>query len=660
MGSEELFHYDAMNRLVTARKRELDAVNLDLWDLPTPGGDWDQQTESRYDGQYSGGDDPDGVAPGAGNLTHKGGVSQYYGDHLQCDPREPTEPPAGPHAVCAAGPEGGEATVQYTYDDNGNQIQRQTNDTVDRSIDYTVFNKAWRVSSGQGTTKFWYDAERRRFKREDVGERFVFYIANTEVIRQNGTTTYRRQVAGAMVRFEPHNDQDVANSPRAYRITDHLGSAVAVHRVGSVNPWLHRQFAAFGATVNANAGGGALAGFAVWTDRGFTGHESVQSAGIVHMKGRIYDPELGRFLQADPFVQAPDNSQSLNRYSYVLNNPLSYTDPSGFFFKSLLSSVFQTVFTIAGCSVPGANVVTCFTTATMVSGMTGAANDQPFLNAVRDGAISGVTAVAFMQVGAAVRAGHISPEAGVVLHGAVGAGAAAARGGDPLAGFAAAVLTKSFTLGAEGFLDQINNDAIESLIAGAVGGTISEVTGGKFANGAVTAAIAYVYNQAGHRRNNPPTVNETIDALAKLFEEEFGPLSLDEAKISLKAAASGLTKSFFEREASFLDNLESMSPEQRAVALKAAATMTLVGEVNEFLGKATMKQQLRRLTPKGAAKLILSESDIALEDIQDDIDQGFPEFGRGVPARQAGALRIFGASGGFLYECSFDRRCPGF
>jgi len=297
------------------------------------------------------------------------------------------------------------------------------------------------------------------------------------------------------VRFEPHNDQDVANSPRAYRITDHLGSAVAVHRVGSVNPWLHRQFAAFGATVNANAGGGALAGFAVWTDRGFTGHESVQSAGIVHMKGRIYDPELGRFLQADPFVQAPDNSQSLNRYSYVLNNPLSYTDPSGFFFKSLLSSVFQTVFTIAGCSVPGANVVTCFTTATMVSGMTGAANDQPFLNAVRDGAISGVTAVAFMQVGAAVRAGHISPEAGVVLHGAVGAGAAAARGGDPLAGFAAAVLTKSFTLGAEGFLDQINNDAIEALIAGAVGGTISEVTGGKFANGAVTAAMGYAFGE---------------------------------------------------------------------------------------------------------------------------------------------------------------------
>ncbi|MBL8299208.1 MAG: hypothetical protein JNN30_12795, partial [Rhodanobacteraceae bacterium] len=46
---------------------------------------------------------------------------------------------------------------------------------------------------------------------------------------------------------------------------------------------------------------------------------------------RIYDPRLGRFLQADPFVQAPRDSQSFNRYSYVFNNPLAYTDPSGYF-----------------------------------------------------------------------------------------------------------------------------------------------------------------------------------------------------------------------------------------------------------------------------------------------------------------------------------------
>jgi hypothetical protein len=47
------------------------------------------------------------------------------------------------------------------------------------------------------------------------------------------------------------------------------------------------------------------------------------------MNGRVYDPVLGRFLSPDPYVQQPDFSQSLNRYSYCLNNPLIYTDPSG-------------------------------------------------------------------------------------------------------------------------------------------------------------------------------------------------------------------------------------------------------------------------------------------------------------------------------------------
>jgi len=48
------------------------------------------------------------------------------------------------------------------------------------------------------------------------------------------------------------------------------------------------------------------------------------------MNGRVYDAKLGRFLSADPFVQFPNYTQSFNRYSYVLNNPLSLTDPSGY------------------------------------------------------------------------------------------------------------------------------------------------------------------------------------------------------------------------------------------------------------------------------------------------------------------------------------------
>ncbi len=64
-------------------------------------------------------------------------------------------------------------------------------------------------------------------------------------------------------------------------------------------------------------------------DRGYTGHEHLDEFSLINMNGRMYDPMVGRFLSPDPYVQDPEYSQSFNRYSYCLNNPLMYTDPSG-------------------------------------------------------------------------------------------------------------------------------------------------------------------------------------------------------------------------------------------------------------------------------------------------------------------------------------------
>jgi len=66
--------------------------------------------------------------------------------------------------------------------------------------------------------------------------------------------------------------------------------------------------------------------------RGFTGHEHLGAHGIINMNGRMYDPNTASFFSPDPFVQAPFNTQSFNRYSYCLNNPLMYTDPDGEWF----------------------------------------------------------------------------------------------------------------------------------------------------------------------------------------------------------------------------------------------------------------------------------------------------------------------------------------
>lgn len=63
--------------------------------------------------------------------------------------------------------------------------------------------------------------------------------------------------------------------------------------------------------------------------RGYTGHEHLQEHGLINMNARLYDPFVGRFLSPDPYVQDSENTQNYNRYSYALNNPLKYTDPSG-------------------------------------------------------------------------------------------------------------------------------------------------------------------------------------------------------------------------------------------------------------------------------------------------------------------------------------------
>ncbi len=81
-------------------------------------------------------------------------------------------------------------------------------------------------------------------------------------------------------------------------------------------------------------------------DRGYTGHEHLNRFGLINMNGRMYDPYLARFLSPDPIIQNPKYSQNLNRYSYVLNNPLKYVDPSGYDWVLLSGSTQSTYYYI--------------------------------------------------------------------------------------------------------------------------------------------------------------------------------------------------------------------------------------------------------------------------------------------------------------------------
>jgi len=134
--------------------------------------------------------------------------------------------------------------------------------------------------------------------------------------------------------------QDSNNVKEFYYIhTDYQGSWLAITnsakavknrysydawgRPRNVADWKLRSVSITNALVNLNA-------MQPRFDRGYTGHEMVCGFGLINMNGRLYDPYLQRFLSPDPVVQSPSNAQSYNRYSYCMNNPLMYFDPSGY------------------------------------------------------------------------------------------------------------------------------------------------------------------------------------------------------------------------------------------------------------------------------------------------------------------------------------------
>ncbi|SQA93853.1 polymorphic toxin type 23 domain-containing protein [Capnocytophaga ochracea] len=116
-----------------------------------------------------------------------------------------------------------------------------------------------------------------------------------------------------------------------YLHRDYLGSIVMLTDENG-NIAERRHFDPWGHSIKIEDGAGNTLDKLTLLDRGFTGHEHLQTVGLIHMNGRLYDPALHRFLQPDNYVQDPFNTQNFNRYGYCLNNPLLYTDPNGEFF----------------------------------------------------------------------------------------------------------------------------------------------------------------------------------------------------------------------------------------------------------------------------------------------------------------------------------------
>jgi len=121
----------------------------------------------------------------------------------------------------------------------------------------------------------------------------------------------------------------------SYLLSDHVSSVSAItSSTGTVD--ITESFTSFGARRNPTTWSGApassdLTTIAGLSREGFTFQTALgQSMGLNHLNGRVQDAITGRFLSPDPNILDATNAQGFNRFSYVVNNPLSYIDPSGF------------------------------------------------------------------------------------------------------------------------------------------------------------------------------------------------------------------------------------------------------------------------------------------------------------------------------------------
>ncbi|PHS14045.1 MAG: hypothetical protein COA86_16255 [Kangiella sp.] len=476
-----------------------------------------------------------------GNLTYKYGVGNYSYDSTKKNRlASTTNAPAG------------SSNYSMSYDDNGNI----TSDGTGRSFTYHSFDKVDRITKGTTYSEFEYAANRARYyKRDRRTESGVYahyyntYIGAYEKIHRTGggksTLTEHKVTIGNIVITDRSDGTDAEN----YLHKDHLGSTISVtDKVGSVvqqftyDPWgkqtkIYQTPSFLNMTFNQP------------TNRGYTGHEHIDGLDIIHMNGRIYDANIGRFMQADPNIQSPGNFQNYNRYSYVLNNPLSMTDPSGFFFKKIFRAVkkhWRTIASIAVSFYMGPWASTYFNSAILggaVTGFVAGGIATGSLRGAQVGALSGglfgaVSVLAdSMQLsniqnivstknlkllsklknygGNFLTSGQISTI--IATHAAIGGIIAVKQGGKFGHGFFSAGFTKATMSSFVSSKINIGN-AIKSAV---ISGTASVVSGGKFANGAVTGAFQYSLNWAtkAHNMFLQKAYGESVSALEQAFIE---------------------------------------------------------------------------------------------------------------------------------------------
>ena len=295
---------------------------------------------------------------------------------------------------------------------------------------------------------------------------------------------------------------DGETSKLYYLHRDYLGSIIMLtDEDGNIAE--RRHFDPWGQPIKVEDGAGNTLDKLTLLDRGFTGHEHLQTVGLINMNARLYDPALHRFLMPDNYIQDPFNTQNFNRYGYCLNNPLMYVDQNG---EEIITAIVV-IGAIVGAYFGGAqangsynplewNYSRLSSWLGIVGGAVVGGVSAGVGSAVGGTIAGGTTIVSSMVgggVGSAISGGGFAVLPGgngKVLQG-MGIGALSGVIGGA-AGFAAGKGTNVLLQGVN-----ITSPVVKGFIAGAIGGAAGGAIGGFTAGYITTGNLDAAWNSAG-------------------------------------------------------------------------------------------------------------------------------------------------------------------
>jgi RHS repeat-associated protein len=203
--------------------------------------------------------------------------------------------------------------IWYTSDQNGNVLFRSG-----QRLDYNVNNWLTRVWGTNGVlTTFGHDANGARlWKQSGTNSLQVWIGRNYE--EKNGQILFHVLAGGQTVCTF---DKTGTNVFQYYHPNNLTSTSIQTDTNG--NRIQHYEYSPFGQSRSTESGS------AFPISRRYTGQILDDDTGLYYYNFRYYDPQLARFIQPDDIIPDLANPQSYNRYSYVLNNPLRFTDPTG-------------------------------------------------------------------------------------------------------------------------------------------------------------------------------------------------------------------------------------------------------------------------------------------------------------------------------------------